>query len=100
MRIAVLDFLEHDFGLEGLLESIVVEHSLMPDAYFRDDLRATLGNAFQLQPLLTQSAYFRPHCVHPTIRGLYFVGAGTDSGPGVPGVLLSARMVAGLLGPA
>ncbi|MFI5266412.1 MAG: phytoene desaturase family protein [Chloroflexota bacterium] len=97
-RDRLLDFLEGDFGLEGLRESIVVEHALTPDAYFSGELRSTLGNAFQLQPLLTQSAYFRPHCVHPTIRGMYFVGAGTHPGPGVPGVLLSARMVAGVIG--
>ncbi|HVA26017.1 MAG TPA: phytoene desaturase family protein [Chloroflexota bacterium] len=97
-RDRLLEFLERDFGLEGLRESIVVEHALTPDAYFRDELRSTLGNAFQLQPLLTQSAYFRPHCVHQSVRGLYLVGAGAHPGPGVPGVLLSARMVAGLIG--
>jgi phytoene desaturase len=97
-RDRIVDFLEHDFGLGGLKESIVVEHVLRPDTYFRDALRSTLGNAFQLQPLLRQSAYFRPHPRHRSIRGLYFVGAGTHPGPGVPGVLLSARMVAGLIG--
>ncbi|HLG71017.1 MAG TPA: phytoene desaturase family protein [Chloroflexota bacterium] len=97
-RNRLLAFLERDFGLSGLRESIVLEHVLTPDAYFRDDLRSTLGNAFALQPLLGQSAYFRPHPADPHVRGLYRVGAGTHPGPGVPGVLLSARMVANLIG--
>lgn len=95
----VIDFLEGQFGLDGLRRSIVVKHTLTPDGYFRDELRATLGNAFALQPILSQSAYFRPHGVDRQVRGLYRVGAGTHPGPGLPGVLLSARMVAGLIGP-
>ncbi|MHB8618791.1 MAG: phytoene desaturase family protein [Chloroflexota bacterium] len=96
----VIDALERDFGLEGLRQSIVFRKTLRPDSYFRDELGSPLGNAFQLQPLLTQSAYFRPHPRHPRLRGLYLVGAGTHPGPGVPGVLLSSRMVAALIGPA
>jgi phytoene desaturase len=43
--------------------------------------------------VLTQSAYFRYHNVSDDVAGLYFVGAGTHPGGGVPGVLLSAKVL-------
>ncbi|HHQ13399.1 MAG TPA: phytoene desaturase, partial [Chromatiales bacterium] len=53
--------------------------------------------AFSLQPTLTQSAYFRVHNRDDRIAGLYFVGAGTHPGAGVPGVVNSAKATAGLV---
>jgi phytoene desaturase len=58
---------------------------------FASALNSLLGNAFSIEPRLTQSAYFRPHNKSEDIEGLYFVGAGTHPGGGVPGVLLSAE---------
>ena len=51
------------------------------------------GAAFGLEPRLTQTAYFRYHNVSEDVGGLYFVGAGTHPGAGVPGVLSSARVL-------
>jgi phytoene desaturase len=64
---------------------------------FESELRSHLGSAFSLEPILTQSAYFRVHNRDDTIRNLYFVGAGTHPGAGIPGVVGSAKATAGLM---
>lgn len=91
----VIDFLEA-WGLEGLRENIEVLH-LMDPRDFRDDLNATLGNAFSVVPKFTQTAWFRPHNRSEDVRGLYLVGAGTHPGAGVPGVFLSAEATYGCI---
>ena len=57
----------------------------------------SVGSAFSLEPVLTQSAYFRVHNRDDRIGGLYFVGAGTHPGAGIPGVVGSAKATAGLM---
>jgi phytoene desaturase len=64
---------------------------------FRETLFARHGSAFSLAPLLTQSAWFRPHNKDSFIPGLYLVGAGTHPGAGVPGVVSSGKATAGLV---
>jgi phytoene desaturase len=93
LRERVLDFMERDFGLEGLRDSIVVEHRMTP-LDFRRDLEAPLGNAFAIEPVLWQSAYFRQPNRDRTLGGLYYVGAGTHPGGGIPGVILGAGVTA------
>ncbi len=66
---------------------------------FSRDLGAHLGSAFSLEPTLTQSAYFRVHNRDDVIDNLYFVGAGTHPGAGIPGVVSSAKATAGLIVP-
>jgi phytoene desaturase len=83
--------------LPGLTSHIVTEMRVDP-RYFRDELNSHLGNAFSLQPLFRQSAWFRPHARSEDIPNLYFVGAGTHPGAGIPGVLNSARIVDRLIG--
>jgi phytoene desaturase len=61
------------------------------------DLNAHLGSAFSLEPILTQSAYFRGHNRDDAIRNFYLVGAGTHPGAGIPGVVGSAKATAGLM---
>jgi phytoene desaturase len=51
------------------------------------------GAAFGPEPVLTQSAWFRYHTRSPDVEGLYFVGAGTHPGGGIPGVLSSAKVL-------
>jgi phytoene desaturase len=60
---------------------------------FEFTLRSTDGAAFGPEPLLTQSAWFRYHNRSPDVAGLYFVGAGTHPGGGIPGVLSSAKVL-------
>jgi phytoene desaturase len=55
------------------------------------------GSAFSLEPVLTQSAWFRVHNRDDRIPNLYFVGAGTHPGAGIPGVVGSAKATAGLM---
>jgi phytoene desaturase len=95
-RERILSYLEGPGGLAGLRESIVTEHVFTP-LDFASQLRSHLGAAFSLEPTLFQSAYFRPHNRDPRIGGLYFVGAGTHPGAGIPGVLLSAAITARLV---
>jgi phytoene desaturase len=60
---------------------------------FETQLDAHLGSAFQFEPILTQSAWFRPHNVSEDVKNFYLVGAGTHPGAGVPGVLSSAKLL-------
>lgn len=85
----ILDFLER-WGLEGLRENLEVFRLFTPDD-FASELSAWQGNAFGIEPRLSQTGYFRPHNRSEDVRGLYFVGAGTHPGAGVPGVMLSAE---------
>ena len=78
--------------LPGLASEIVTSRVMTP-LDFRDRLCAPKGAAFGLEPILTQSAWFRPHNKCGDIKGLYLVGAGTHPGAGVPGVLSSARVL-------
>ena len=75
---------------------IVTKFSYTPKDFSRD-LNAHLGSAFSLEPVLTQSAYFRVHNRDDSIPNLYFVGAGTHPGAGIPGVVGSAKATAALM---
>lgn len=78
--------------MPGLKGSIVSSKMITP-IDFRDRLNSVNGAAFGLEPVLLQSAWFRPHNVSEDIKGLYLVGAGTHPGAGVPGVISSARIL-------
>ena len=69
----------------------VVTSKLMTPQDFQDRLWSYQGAAFGLEPILLQSAWFRPHNRSEDVEGLYMVGAGTHPGAGVPGVLMSAK---------
>ena len=77
-------------------DRIVTKFSYAPKD-FAQDLNAHLGSAFSLEPVLTQSAYFRVHNRDEHIPNLYFVGAGTHPGAGIPGVVGSAKATAALM---
>ena len=64
---------------------------------FATDLNAHLGSAFSLEPILTQSAFFRGHNRDDKIGNFYLTGAGTHPGAGIPGVVGSAKATAGLM---
>jgi len=78
--------------LPGLGDCLTTSKIMTPE-HFRDELNATKGAGFSLEPLLWQSAWFRPHNQSEELRNLFMVGAGTHPGAGVPGVLTSARML-------
>jgi phytoene desaturase len=91
----ILRYLEKHY-LPGLGDSMVTRRIFTPKD-FQMELNAYQGSAFSLEPRLTQSAYFRVHNRDPKIKGLYFVGAGTHPGAGVPGVINSAKATAALI---
>jgi phytoene desaturase len=92
----LLEHLEEHF-LPDLRSSIVAEHFLDP-RHFAGELRSYQGSAFSIEPILTQSAWFRPHNRSEEFDNLYLVGAGTHPGAGLPGVLSSAKITADLIG--
>jgi phytoene desaturase len=94
-RDRIMAFLEEQY-LPDLSRHIVSEHVIDP-RHFRDELNSYLGSAFSVEPILTQSAWFRPHNRSEEVPNLYFVGAGTHPGAGLPGVLSSAKIADDLI---
>lgn len=94
-RDAIIGYLEERY-LPGLSRHIVTEHHIDP-LHFRDTLNSYLGSAFSVEPILTQSAWFRPHNLSEDVPNLFFVGAGTHPGAGLPGVMSSGKIVARLI---
>lgn len=88
---AVLGHLD-DRVLPGLRDSIVTQRTIDP-RYFEGELRSRDGAAFGIEPTLTQSAWFRYHNRSEDVGGLYFVGASSHPGAGMPGVLCSAKVL-------
>ena len=82
--------------LPGIKENVVSDFYLTPD-YFEKELSTLHGSGFSIQPKFTQSAYFRFHNKSEIFDNLYFVGAGTHPGAGMPGVLSSAKVLDELL---
>ena len=88
----IIDFLEENY-LPDLRENLIAEHSINP-LHFQNTLNSYRGAAFSVKPSLLQSAWFRPHNRSEEIGDLFFVGAGTHPGAGVPAVLSSGKIVA------
>ncbi len=97
-RDAIIQFLEDNY-LPDLQENLVSEHYIDP-LHFQNTLNSNSyqGSAFSLEPILTQSAWFRPHNRSEDFDNLYFVGTGTHPGAGLPGVLSSAKIADKLIG--
>ena len=94
-RDRIMAFLERHY-LPDLSRHLVTEHMIDP-RHFDTDLSSYLGSAFSVEPVLTQSAWFRPHNRSEELPNLFFAGAGTHPGAGLPGVLSSARIVDDLI---
>ncbi|MBM4150525.1 MAG: phytoene desaturase [Ignavibacteria bacterium] len=94
-RDRIVKYLEERY-MPDLSKHITSEHYVTP-TYFRDTLNSHLGNAFGVEPILTQSAWFRPHNLSEDISNLYVVGAGTHPGAGLPGVMSSGKIVAEMI---
>ena len=89
----VLRFLDDKGYIPGLTDRIVHQSYIDPD-YFEGALASYLGNAFGVEPRLTQSAFFRPHNRSEDVKALYLVGASAQPGAGTPSVMMSAKMTA------
>ncbi|MFO7857369.1 MAG: phytoene desaturase family protein [Ectothiorhodospiraceae bacterium] len=95
LRETVIDQLQETL-LPDLRAHLVTAFDVTPEDFGHDYL-ASYGSAFSIQPLFTQSAWFRFHNRSNEVRGLYFAGAGTHPGAGVPGVVTSAKVVESVL---
>jgi phytoene desaturase len=95
-RDSIIQYLEDNYMPE-LSKHIVSETHIDP-LHFEDTLNSYLGNAFGVEPTLMQSAYLRPHNQSEDIPNLYFVGAGTHPGAGMPGVISSGKIVGNMIG--
>jgi phytoene desaturase len=94
-RDRIVNFLERNY-LPDLSKNIVAEHSINP-LHFRDTLNSYRGAAFSVLPSLLQLGWFRPHNRSEEFANLYFTGAGTHPGAGVPAVLASGKIAANLI---
>lgn len=94
-RDKVMNWLNDNY-LPGLNENLATERYFTP-LDFEQTLRSHVGAAFSLEPIFTQSAWFRPHNASEDVENLYFAGAGTHPGAGMPGVLCSAKIVEDLV---
>ncbi len=87
----IIEFLEKR-GLKNLKENLSVSFYKTPQN-FRDDYLSEWGAGFSIAPIFKQSAFFRFHNRSEEVDSLYFVGAGTHPGAGLPGVLSSAKVL-------
>ncbi|RZL55443.1 MAG: phytoene desaturase [Variovorax sp.] len=94
-RDRIFDYLERHY-IPDLRKDLVTSRIFTP-LDFQQELGAHLGSAFSLEPVLTQSAWFRAHNRDAQIPNLYLAGAGTHPGAGVPGVIGSAKATARLM---
>jgi phytoene desaturase len=92
----VLASLDRRGYIPGLQERLAYKSFITPD-YFERTLNSWLGNGFGLEPVLMQSAFFRPHNRSEDIKNLYLVGANFQPGGGMPSVMMSAKMTARLI---
>lgn len=92
----VLKFLDERGYIPGLCERIVHKSWVTPD-YFEDTLNSYMGNGFGIEPVLWQTAFFRPNNRSKDIQNLYLVGANFQPGGGTPSVMMSAKMTARLI---
>ena len=91
----IIDYLE-EHAIPDLRKHLVCQTTLTPYG-FRDELNTHHGSAFSIEPILTQSAWFRPHNRDDVLDNMYIVGAGTHPGAGVPGVVGAAKATAGVV---
>jgi phytoene desaturase len=94
-RDAIMQYLEERY-MPDLRKHVVAESYIDP-LHFRHTLNSHLGSAFGVEPTLLQSAWLRPHNKSEDVKGLYFAGAGTHPGAGLPGVMSSGKIVARIL---
>ena len=89
----VLRFIDERGFIPGLKERLVHQSFVTPD-YFEQVLASHAGNGFGVEPVLTQTAFMRPHNRSEDVSNLYLVGQGTQPGGGTPSVMMSAKMTA------
>ncbi|HSN43730.1 MAG TPA: hypothetical protein VLR88_06710, partial [Propionibacteriaceae bacterium] len=79
-------------GIPDLADRVVVRHTIGP-ADFARDYHSWMGGMLGPGHLLSQSAMFRAQNGSKRIEGLYYAGATTAPGVGIPMCLISAELV-------
>ncbi len=87
----VLDEIAQYYNIPDLKERIVVRHHYSVKDFVAD-YNAFKGTALGLAHTLGQTAIFRPNNIHPSIKNMFYVGAGTNPGIGMPICLISAEL--------
>ena len=85
--------------MPGLSDSLDESFFVTPDTFERK-FHTSWGSGFSIAPLFQQSAWFRFHNKSEDVKNLFFCGAGTHPGAGVPGVVSSAKVMEKLVPPA
>jgi phytoene desaturase len=94
-REKVYRLLERRCGLDR--NRVVYEKARTP-LDWREEYNLEEGAAFGVGHGIFQVGYFRPPMVSNAVQGMYFVGASTRPGTGVPLVTIGARLVADRIG--
>ena len=89
---AAIDTISSWAGIPDLRDRIVVRRTVGP-ADFARDYNAWQGGALGLEHTLRQSAFLRPGNASAKVSGLYYAGATTVPGVGLPMCLISAELV-------
>jgi phytoene desaturase len=79
------------------LEKHIDDLFVMTPNDFKESYMTPHGSGFSIAPILSQSAWFRTHNKDDYYKNLFYVGAGTHPGAGVPGVLNSAKVIERIL---
>lgn len=87
----VIDEIAKYYGIADLKDRIIVR-SHYSVKNFTADYNAFKGSALGLAHTLMQTAIFRPNNIHPKVKNLFYVGAGTNPGIGMPIALISAEL--------
>ena len=82
--------------LPNLSKYLDVSFYMTPENFSTDYL-SYKGSGFSISPIFKQSAWFRFNNKSEDFKNLFFVGAGTHPGAGVPGVLSSAKVLENIL---
>ena len=82
--------------LPNLNKNLTVCFHMSPED-FKKDYHSLYGSGFSISPIFRQSAWFRFHNQSESFENLYFVGAGSHPGAGVPGVISSAKVLENIL---
>ena len=95
LRQLVVDKVKQVCGVD-VNELIEAERTFYPQD-FVGRYNVKYGATFGLAHSLLQSAFFRPANLDARIKGLYYTGASTQPGGGLPVVMASSRIVADLI---
>lgn len=95
LRKLVMDKMSEITG-ENIEDLVEVEHRFYPEDFIKR-YNILNGATFGLSHNLMQSAFFRPPNFEPAMKGLYYAGASTQPGGGLPVVLASSLAAAGLI---